>query len=166
MVRFRDRTRKLSRAEKNDERRRIMIIKPWFQYRFIVNFVGVSFLGVLISTLCVLVFYMIRSGYDLSTQLFFQATPGGPLKYTTIVSLLAPPFLVALLIDLAITLYIAVVFSHRIAGPVYRFEKAFREARKGHIEEGVKLRTADEFKEVAAELAKLLKWIKQHSRRR
>jgi HAMP domain-containing protein len=42
------------------------------------------------------------------------------------------------------------IFSHSIAGPLYRFEKAFEELGRGRMDLVVRLRRSDEFQDLAA----------------
>ncbi len=44
---------------------------------------------------------------------------------------------------------LSLFLSHRIAGPIYRFQKILREAEKGNLSTAVHLRKTDEFKELS-----------------
>lgn len=50
---------------------------------------------------------------------------------------------------LAFTSLLGIYFSHRTAGPMYRFEKVFRTILAGKTDERVHLRPGDDFKNVA-----------------
>jgi hypothetical protein len=152
-------TRKVTAAERKGERRTIKVIKPHFQYRFLAHFIGFSILGILIANAIVFGYYFWRSGYDVSTQFLFQAHEGGPLHRISLLELLGPAMLASICIATGISTWIGLRFSHRIAGPLYRFEKTFKDIRRGHRIEAVTLRKHDEFKEVAGELTKMLKWL-------
>lgn len=52
-------------------------------------------------------------------------------------------------VALALTFAVSLVFSHFIAGPIYRFERTLEEMRSGNLGLTVQLRRHDEFKEVA-----------------
>jgi len=45
--------------------------------------------------------------------------------------------------------FLALFVSHRIAGPVYHFQKVLREAEKGNFSPAIHLRKTDEFKELS-----------------
>jgi len=152
-------TRKINKAEKNCDRRTIKVIKPHFQYRILGHFVGFSILGILIANALVFSYYFWRSGYDVSTQLMYQTSMKGPIHRTSLIVLLGPAMVASIVIAGAISAWIGLTFSHRIAGPLYRFEKTFKDIRHGARIEKVKLREHDEFKEVAAELTKTLAWF-------
>ena len=53
------------------------------------------------------------------------------------------------ILALAITFGLAVIFSHMIAGPIYRFERVLEQIRDGNLNLFVRLRRSDEFKETA-----------------
>ena len=152
-------TRKLTAKEQKSDRRRIKVIKPHFQYRFLGHFVGLSILGIVIANFLLFFYYFIRSGYDVSTQLMYQTSVKGAIHRITLLELLGPAMLASIVISGAISAWIGLRFSHRIAGPLYRFEKTFRDIRHGHRIDSVKLRKYDEFKEVALEMSKTLSWF-------
>jgi len=152
-------TRKVSQTEKDCNRRTIKVIKPQFQYRFLTHFVGFSILGIIIANGLVFCYYFWRSGNDISTQFLYQAKSGGPLHRVSLLELLGPAMLASIAIAGAIAWWVGLRFSHQIAGPLYRFEKTFRDIRHGARIEKVKLREHDEFKEVASELTKMLSWM-------
>ena len=53
------------------------------------------------------------------------------------------------ILALAITFILSLIFSHYIAGPIYRFEKTLEEMRNGNLSVHIRLRKRDEFKETA-----------------
>lgn len=60
------------------------------------------------------------------------------------------------LILVSLILAAGIFISHRIAGPIYRFEKTAEEIKSGNLQTRVHLRWADEFKELAAKLNEAL----------
>ncbi|OFZ19087.1 MAG: hypothetical protein A2X94_10070 [Bdellovibrionales bacterium GWB1_55_8] len=52
--------------------------------------------------------------------------------------------------------FIALVFSHRVAGPLYHFRKIFEEIRSGRTDLRIKLRPDDEFQDVAKSCNEML----------
>ncbi len=152
-------TRRVTARERKGERRRIKIIKPHFQIKFILHFVGLNIVGLLLANLFVFGYYFWRSGFDLATQLMYRATPTAPIQKVSMLQLLGPAMLASLAIAVAISFFIGREYSHRIAGPLYRFERTFQEVRGGRRIDSVTLRKHDEFKEVAAEFNRLLRWL-------
>src|ERR1044071_3895898 len=53
------------------------------------------------------------------------------------------------IIYMAAAVLLSLIFSHLVAGPIYRFEKTLEEMRAGNLTIFVKLRKRDEFKETA-----------------
>jgi methyl-accepting chemotaxis protein len=53
------------------------------------------------------------------------------------------------IIVLAVAFGLSLLFSHQIAGPIYRFEETFKELKKGNLNVHIRLRKNDELKELA-----------------
>lgn len=64
---------------------------------------------------------------------------------------------------LAFTSLLGIYFSHRTAGPMYRFEKVFRSIRNGNLSERIHLRPNDDFKNVAEAFNALMDQIAPQS---
>jgi len=152
-------TRVIKPRDRKGERRYIKIVKPHFQYRFIIHFVGLSILGIVIANAIVFGYYTFRSSYDLSTRFMYQSAVGAPIKRISLLELLGPAMAASVIISAALAAWIGVRYSHRIAGPMYRFEKTFQDIRRGKRVSAVALRKHDEFKDVAGELNKMLAWF-------
>ncbi|MCS6983657.1 MAG: methyl-accepting chemotaxis protein [Leptospiraceae bacterium] len=73
-------------------------------------------------------------------------------------------FALALLIGLYLS-YILLFFSHRIAGPIYRFDKTLGEILNGNLTVEVKLRAGDEFHKTAAQFNEMTKALRDRVRR-
>ena len=58
-----------------------------------------------------------------------------------------------------------VLFLHRVAGPVYRFQSVLRRVVKGEIPDEFRLREGDFFSEAADDLNKVLKHLKDNRER-
>jgi hypothetical protein len=75
-----------------------------------------------------------------------------------------------ILIDLGITLILTIAFvpvvgilnTHRFAGPIYRFEKAFKNMAKGNIGDRIVLRKGDMLLETCEELNYALANLREH----
>jgi len=52
---------------------------------------------------------------------------------------------------------LSLFLSHRIAGPIYRFQEILQEAEKGNLSQAVHLRKTDEFKELSKDFNLFLK---------
>jgi len=60
--------------------------------------------------------------------------------------------------------FIALVFSHRVAGPLYHFRRVFEEVRAGKTEARIRLRPNDEFQDVAESFNGMLDELVKKSR--
>ena len=55
----------------------------------------------------------------------------------------------------------SIIFSHRIAGPIYRFEQTLDKLIQGEDVEYIRLRKNDELKGLAAKLNELIRIVKK-----
>ncbi len=74
---------------------------------------------------------------------------GSELEITRTYDFFLPILLVANLVVAITGIIILIFLSHRIAGPVYRFEKALGEIGKGDLTYRFKIRRLDDLKELA-----------------
>ena len=63
------------------------------------------------------------------------------------------------------TSYVFLYFSHRIAGPVMRFEKTFEQILAGNLRVSIVLREKDEFKETAENFNEMIEALRDRIRR-
>ncbi|MBU0650980.1 methyl-accepting chemotaxis protein [bacterium] len=61
-----------------------------------------------------------------------------------------------------VSLFVIVLFSHRIAGPIFRFEKYFDKLKEGYISDQIYIRTTDEIKELADKCNEMTKELSKH----
>lgn len=131
-------------------RRRNYFIKKKFQANFSIKFFAII---VIEAVLAVGLFLFLSKG-TLTTGYI-----GSELKITRTYDFFLPTLLLANLVIVGITGIIGIIvlifLSHRIAGPMYRFEKALGEISKGDLTHRVKLRQVDEFKELADRINEL-----------
>lgn len=128
-------------------KRKQHFIKKRFQFNFIFEFCVVVFIGAVIST--GLLYYISKDSLTSSYQgsrLVIQSTSSAMLPsiiYTNLITLA----LIALAV-IFITLYI----SHKIAGPLFRFEKDIEQIGSGDLSKNVFLRNADQIRDMADQL--------------
>lgn len=130
--------------EKRTWRRRNYFIKQDFQGRFILRF----FITILLSSIVFTIILSIFSAHTITITyrdsfLKVEKTPKA-LFY----EIIRAHGLYIFLIGAGIST-ISLFLSHRIAGPLYRFEKSIEEIMKGNLAFRIKLRKKDEAKEVA-----------------
>ncbi|THB71468.1 MAG: methyl-accepting chemotaxis protein [Desulfovibrio sp.] len=135
-------------AEKKKKfKRKQLYIKKDFQLRFIVKFCIIVLLGSVLST--ALVYYF---SSDTLTSTFHNSR----LALRTTSEVILPAIIYTNLITLAVislaavsvTLYI----SHKIAGPLYRFETDLELIAKGDLTKRIRLRKEDQLKDLANSL--------------
>jgi methyl-accepting chemotaxis protein len=132
-------------------KRRHYFIKKGFQFKFIVKFCLIILIGVIISTGLLFLFSQgtLTSSFQQS-RLVIKNTASAILStvvYTNLITLG--------LITLA-TIAVTVFISHKIAGPMFRFEKELKEIGEGDLTKNIKLRKKDQVTEMAVSLNKMI----------
>ena len=123
------------------ERRRIKLIKPRLQLKLIGIFVGISAVGFLMQAMHV----------ALRLSELAATMPEGSEHLTAVMPRLPLEILlVSFGMVLPMTVAIGIVITHRIAGPVYRFEQYLGQVGRGEARGECRLRKGDEFTELAA----------------
>ncbi len=133
-----------ARGQRPSMFKRQRFIKHAFQGRFILLFLGVLAAGGLIS---VGMIYLTTQDTLTSTfahsRLSVQTTASAILPsviWTTLATTLGLGVVVALL---------TLLISHRLAGPMYRFERDIETMSKGELSHRVRIRRGDQFQEMA-----------------
>lgn len=124
--------------------RRNYFIKKEFQFEFILKFCLILLAGIILSTCLVFIF-----SQDTLTSSFNDAR----LVIENTGQAILPVILITNLVTLALITLAAIVvtlfISHRIAGPMFRFEKDLKQVAKGDLNLRVHLRKKDQFSEMA-----------------
>ena len=121
------------------ERRKIKLIKPRMQLRLIGVFVGLSALGFILQSL--------HLSFRLS-ELASSMPEGGSHLMAVMPELPIEILLFSFGMLLPLTTAIGIYVTHRIAGPVYRFEKHLSEVARGEDVRPCKIRKGDELQEL------------------
>jgi methyl-accepting chemotaxis protein len=134
-------------------RRRRYLISDTFQYRF----VGVSF----IYHLVVLLAFAAMLFWPLGTSLEDVSLSPSQIdeiakQFLVLHNRIWTPLLVALLL---LTLH-SVLFSHRIAGPLYRFRTIFKAISRGDLTIRTTIRKNDFLQREAEAFGEMIEWIK------
>lgn len=122
--------------------RKQYLIKKGLQFRYI----GIVFSLALLASI-VTGYTVFATGWTLLGEKLANVYPQGRLVYVikmTNLTLIRNLLFVSPLIFL-----LGLLFSHKIAGPVYRIEKSIEEIAKGNLALKVKLRKGDEFWDLA-----------------
>ncbi|MFQ5901061.1 MAG: HAMP domain-containing protein [Thermodesulfobacteriota bacterium] len=120
-----------------------MLIERGFRARFIIKFCLLIIAGVLMLGS---VLYLI--GHKELGTTYSQAI-------STIIglkNLLIPTIIVTIFIQIVIlcliTIFLTLYTSHKVAGPVYRLERSFKEVEEGNLAINIHFRTDDQMKEL------------------
>lgn len=139
----------MSQQERTYKRRQYFIKKD-FQFKFILKFCLIILIGIILSTGLLFLFSQgtLTSSFQQS-RLVIKNTSLAILPaviYTNLITLG--------LITLA-TIVVTLFVSHKIAGPLFRFEKDLKEIEKGDLTKSIKLRKKDQTTDLADSLNKM-----------
>lgn len=128
-------------------KRRIFFIKKEFQIRFILKFCILLLVGIAISTGLLFLFSQdtLTSSFH-ESRLVIKSTGHAILPsviYTNLITLG--------LVTLA-TIVVTLFVSHKIAGPMFRFEKELKQVAEGDLTKRVVLRKKDQITDMAESL--------------
>lgn len=134
-------------TQRKDNKRKKVYIKKDFQFKFILKFCLILLMGVILST-SILLF--------LSQETLTSSFENSRLVIENTNMAILPAVIVTNLITLGIiciaAIFVTLYISHRIAGPMFRFEKDLEEIKKGNLKVAVNLRKKDQFPEIAESL--------------
>ncbi len=145
-------------------RRRRLIIEGNFQTRFILRFILVIVGATLLSTGSLLGVFYFKYKYgdaDL-TSLIIMVTPEGITNVLSLFQIVLVPILAANLLMLCIIIPYALAYSHKIAGPIYRFEQSLDFLLSGEMDFMIMLRKKDEFKYLANRMNALIDFMRRN----
>ena len=142
---------------RKDNRRKNYFIKKKFQGDFIFKFCALVVLGLVISGF---ILYRFSRGTVTTTFVDSRLSIVSTADYI-LPGLLASSLITIILISIAAAL-VVMYLSHRIAGPLFRFEKSTQEIGKGDLTLKIKLRSTDEIAKLADCFNEMLDNLKQH----
>jgi hypothetical protein len=132
----------------NASKRHTIFIKKSFQGRFILN----VFLLILLSGLCSALLIYWLTGGELQAQSYTaHANIMTTLDHLGISILIGN--LVAVLVTGGLAIFFVLYTSHKIAGPLYRFEKLCEQIGEGQLETITSLREHDQLQELGTAFA-------------
>ncbi|MFN0007912.1 MAG: hypothetical protein ACKVXR_08385 [Planctomycetota bacterium] len=123
------------------QRRKFRLIRPKLQMHLILSFLGVSVLGLLVQYL---VFIQVIS------QLAAELPDDGAIVMGELPGRLLWVLFGSSALLFPATLYVGVLATRRILGPIYRFEMYLKQMLEGKTTAECKLREGDEFMELCA----------------
>lgn len=128
-------------------RRRTFYIKKAFQTKFILKFCAVLLLGGIITT--VLTLYSTR---DTVTSNFVNSRLSIDMTSHAIMPSVIYTNIVTTGITLLIAILVTLLVSHKIAGPMFRFEKDLERVAKGDLKSKFHIRNGDQLADVVSSL--------------
>ena len=126
---------------KKTHKRRIKIIKPRLQLKLVGIFIGLAALSVLLQS--VLLAHRL-------TQLSTEIPSGGQYVVDALPGLISEILIFTCGLVLPLIFAVGVLITHRIAGPVYRFEQHLGAVARGEETGPCRIRSGDELGELCA----------------
>ena len=127
--------------------RKRYLINKTFQMKFLFRiFLGVLLTSMLLSSM---IFYLSRSG---TTVVFRDFHLEVLTTSEFILSSLFISLAVSLIVSLVLYFVLGLIYSHHISGPMFRFERVFKNMAEGDLLQSVVLRHNDEWKATASSL--------------
>jgi methyl-accepting chemotaxis protein len=130
--------------DKQSHRRTDYFIKKDFQFKFILKFCLLVFIGVVIST--VLLFLLSQ---DTLTSSFEQSRLVVKKTGLAILPSVVYTNLITLGLITIATIIVTLFVSHKMAGPMFRFEEELKEIGKGNLTKKVMIRKKDQIADMA-----------------
>ena len=135
---------------KKQERRKQYLINKKFQLNFTFRFLRIAIAFILLTGLVLglLFYFKYQFGGSIFNNYLLLIKEGGAVEVTNMFkALITTPIIPVIIIStLVIAIFITVygiVYSHKIAGPVYRINKILESISKGIINIDVKFRKKD-----------------------
>lgn len=119
--------------------RRIKLIRPRLQLKLVATFAAVALLALLLQ------FLLFQSAL---TAVAAELPNDGPRLLSSINGILASTLAISLCVFLPLCLHVGVLVTHRIAGPIHRFETFLEQVTRGDKPEDIRLRKGDELLEL------------------
>jgi methyl-accepting chemotaxis protein len=148
----------------SDNRRRRLIIEGNFQARFILRFILVIVGATLLSTGAILglFYFKYQAGGAELNSLIIVITPEGETTVAGLFQVILTPIIGANLLVLCIVIPYSLVYSHKVAGPIYRLEQSMEMLLNGDMDFVITLRKNDEFKYLADRMNAIIDYMRRN----
>jgi signal transduction histidine kinase len=120
-------------------KRRIKIIKPRLQLKLVGVFVGLAALSVLLQSVLLA---------NRLTNLSVNVPVGGQYLVDAMPSIISEILIFTFGLVLPLIFAVGVLITHRIAGPIYRFEEHLKDVTEGRYAGPCRIRAGDELQEL------------------
>jgi len=134
-------------SQQRTYKRRHFFVKKSYQFKFILKFCLIVLAGSILSTGLVLLF---------SRGTLTSSFENSRLVVTNTASAILPLVIVTNIVTIGVitiaTIVVVLFISHKIAGPLFRFEKELKEIGEGDLTKLIKLRKNDQITDMAEDL--------------
>ncbi|MBN2323879.1 MAG: methyl-accepting chemotaxis protein [Spirochaetes bacterium] len=147
-------------------KRRKYVVEGNFQARFILRFVLIIVGVTLLSTGSILLLFYLKyhhGGVD-PASIIIRVTPEGVSDASSLFSVVFTPLIAANLLVLIISVPLSLLYSHKIAGPIYRLQQSFDLLLSGEMDFMISLRRRDEFRYLADKMNALIDYMRRNIR--
>jgi methyl-accepting chemotaxis protein len=147
-----------------NRKRKRYIIEGNFQARLILRFVLIVVGVTLLSTGAILGLFYFKYQYGAAGlgSMVIRINPEGTSDVSSLFQVVFFPLLAANLFVLIISVPFGLLYSHKIAGPIYRFEQSFDLLLSGEQDFMIVLRKRDEFKYLADKINALIDYMRRN----
>lgn len=145
-------------------KRKKYIIEGNFQARFILRFVLIIVGVTLLSTGSILLLFYLKNQYGGADPggISIRVTPEGTSDVSSLFSVVFTPLIAANLLVLVISIPFTLLYSHKIAGPIYRLQQCIDLLLSGEMDFMITLRRHDEFKYLADKMNALIDYMRRN----
>jgi hypothetical protein len=145
-------------------RRKRYIVEGNFQTRFILRFILIIVGATLLAAGALLVVFFFKyqfGGADLN-NLVIMVSPEGTTDVSSLFQIILIPVLAANLLVLCVIIPYSLIYSHKIAGPIFRLEQSLDFLLRGEMDFMIILRKKDEFKYLASRMNALIDYMRRN----
>jgi len=137
----------MSKSKVAKIKRRQYFVQKNFQFKFILKFCIVLLIGIIISIGLLYLFSMntLTSSFEQS-KLIIKNTASAILPSVFL------SHLIALVLITLLAIVVTLLISHKLAGPLFRFQKELKEIGEGNLTQVIKLRKNDQITAMADSL--------------
>ncbi|MBU1078345.1 MAG: hypothetical protein KKH98_13695 [Spirochaetes bacterium] len=151
---------KISKEEKQrrKQRRKQYLIERKFQIHFIADFLKVLVAFLLLVGAIFIIFYYFKyeHGNSVFNEYLLEVKKGKQIRVISPFEIISPIIVISVMITVVFTIVYGLFYSHKIAGPIYRFKRSLDTMTQGRLDFHVTLRKKDKFKEIAGFLNDLI----------
>ncbi len=136
--------------KKKYKKRTKFYIDKKFQNRFILSYIEIIMLSIILTIILSLTYtYFSTSFGSNSYSILYMKIVDGKEKIIEPINIVLPIILLSSLITVIISIILSLLYSHKIAGPVYRLKTSSKDLLRGKKNISFKVRKKDEFQDLS-----------------